>query len=280
MGDFFLSFFDLLWLPGFGGTEGFVPLGSLIGDLSLPDDPCPPDLGGLGQKVEIFDGPPLPAPFGTKVPSCPLAMGPGAVLLVGRGLVGSSSELTSWIALFVVVIFNSISFSSLWAANVSCWTLDGISDAEFNFLDSFVCSEACAGKVISHNWEAELVDGLFCIDFWASIASSLFNRESMVWVNHSSSVLKVFGALMLLVHWWDFDTVAYEFLDGSVTGPSTCCLASWNGMFFWYFTLTISFSIFHLGQLLTYAGWSPLQLAHFASLSPSWSSCPACPHFA
>ena len=101
----------------------------------------------------------------------------------------------------------------------------------------------------------------------------------MVWVNHSS-VLKVFGALMLLVHWCDFDTVAYEFLDGSVTGPSTCCLASWNGMFFWYFTLMISFLIFHLGQLLTYAGWSPLQLAHFASFSHSWSSCPACPHFA
>ena len=88
----FLSFFDLLWLPGFDGTEGFVPLGSRIGDLSLPDDPCPPDLGGLGQKVENFDGPPLPAPFGTKVPPCPLAKGPGAVLLVGRGLVGSSSE--------------------------------------------------------------------------------------------------------------------------------------------------------------------------------------------
>ena len=70
----------------------------------------------------------------------------------------------------------------------------------------------------------------------------------MVWVNHSSLVLKVFGALMLLVHWCDFDTVAYEFLDGSVTGPSNCCLASWNGMFFWFFTLMISFSLFHWGN--------------------------------
>ena len=93
-----LSFFDFLWLPGFGGTEGFVQSGSRIGDLTLPDDPSPPDLGGLGQKVEIFDRPPLPVPFGTKVPSCPPARGPGVVLLVGRGLVGSSSELTSWIA--------------------------------------------------------------------------------------------------------------------------------------------------------------------------------------
>ena len=86
-------------MVGFGGTEGFVPIGGRIGDLSLPDDPWPPDLGRLGQKVEIFDGPPLPAPFGTKVPSCPLARGPGAALLVGRGLIGSYSGLTSWIAL-------------------------------------------------------------------------------------------------------------------------------------------------------------------------------------
>ena len=34
------------------------------------------------------------------MPSCPLARGSGAVLLVGRELVASSSELTSWIALF------------------------------------------------------------------------------------------------------------------------------------------------------------------------------------
>ena len=110
--------------------------------------------------------------------------------------------------------------------------------------------------------------------------SSHFNKESIVWVSHSSSVLKLFGALMLLVHWWHFVAAGYEFLDGSVMSPSTCCLASWNGMFFWYFTLMISFSIFHLGQLLGYAGWSPLQLAHFASFSHSWLSCPACPHFA
>ena len=100
--DLVRRIFIILWLTlidWFWWHRGFLPTGSRIGDLSLPDDPCPPDLGGLGQKVEIFDGPPLPAPFGTKVPSCPLARGPGAVLLDGRGLVGSSSELTSWIAL-------------------------------------------------------------------------------------------------------------------------------------------------------------------------------------
>ena len=26
-----------------------------MGDRSPPEDPCPPGLGGLGQKVEIFD---------------------------------------------------------------------------------------------------------------------------------------------------------------------------------------------------------------------------------
>ena len=150
-----------------------------MGDPSLPDDPCPPDLGGLGQKVEIFDGTPIPSPFGTKVPSCPLARELGAVLLVGRGLAGSSSELTSWISLLGVAVLVSISFSSLWAADVSR-TFDGIADAEFSFLDSFLCSEADAGKVIPHNWEGELVDGWFCLDFWVLITSSHFNKESIV----------------------------------------------------------------------------------------------------
>ena len=87
-----------------------------MGDLSLPDDPSPPDLGGLGQKVEIFDRSPLPAPFGTKEPACPLVRGPGAVLLVRRGPVGSSSELTSWIALLLLIVSILISFSSSFEA--------------------------------------------------------------------------------------------------------------------------------------------------------------------
>ena len=36
-----------------------------MGDRSPPDDPCPPDLGGLGPKVEIFDRSPLPDPVDT-----------------------------------------------------------------------------------------------------------------------------------------------------------------------------------------------------------------------
>ena len=51
--------------------------------------------------------------------SCPLDRGPGPVLLVKRGLVVSSSELTSWIGLFRFIIFMSISLSSLWTSDVS-----------------------------------------------------------------------------------------------------------------------------------------------------------------
>ena len=122
--------------------------------LSLPDDPCPPDLGGLGQKVEIFDGPPLPAPFGTNVPSCPLARGPGAVLLVGRGLVGSSSELTSWIALLLLIVSISISFSSSFEA------ADCRADSVLGIVVSYFCSGVVCGgggcfiwrRCISRNW--------------------------------------------------------------------------------------------------------------------------------
>ena len=81
-------------------------------------------------------------------PSCPL-WHESAILSTGLGTRGSSlgwkrtgrflSELTSWIALFGVIIFMSISLSSFWAADLSCWAFDGIADAKFNFLDSFVC---------------------------------------------------------------------------------------------------------------------------------------------
>ena len=84
---------------------------------------------------------------------------------------------------------------------------------------------------------------------------------------------------MLLVHWCGLATLAYEFLDRLVAGPSTC-LASWKDMLFWNFILRIYFSVFHLGQILLYVGWSPSQFAHFVSFSYSWSSWPGCPHFA
>ena len=63
-----------------------------MGDRSPPEDPCPPGLGGLGQKVEIFDGSPLPVPVGTGVPTRSLAGEPEAGFLL-TGQLGSSSEL-------------------------------------------------------------------------------------------------------------------------------------------------------------------------------------------
>ena len=93
--------------------------------------------------------------------------------------------------------------------------------------------------------------------------SRRFRRESIVCVNQSSSGPKLFGSVMLLVHWCGLATPPYAFLDGSVAGRSTFCLASWKGMLFWKFILRISFSVFQLGQILLYAGRSPSQFAHF-----------------
>ena len=77
--------------------------GAQLGELSPRPAPRP-SFGTLGQKVEIFDRSPLPVPFDTTVPFCPLVGEPGAVLLDGRGLVGSSSELFSWIGLLILAV--------------------------------------------------------------------------------------------------------------------------------------------------------------------------------
>ena len=57
---------------------------------SSPEDPCPPDLGGSGQEVEIFGKSPLPVPVSRGVPSRPLAGEPEAGFLV-VGLLGFST---------------------------------------------------------------------------------------------------------------------------------------------------------------------------------------------
>ena len=81
--------------------------GGRLGD--LPPRPAPrPSFGAFGQKVEIFDRSPLPAPFGMTVPFCSLVGVPGAVFLDGRGLVSSSSELSSRIGLLILAVFISI----------------------------------------------------------------------------------------------------------------------------------------------------------------------------
>ena len=98
--------------------------GARLGDLFPRPAPCP-SFGAFGQKVEIFDRSPLPVPFGMTMPFCPLVGGPGAVLLDGRGLVGSSSELSSWICLLSLAVINSNS-SSFEAADCRADSVFGI----------------------------------------------------------------------------------------------------------------------------------------------------------
>ena len=185
-----------------------------MGDRSPPEDPCPPDLGGSGQKVKIFGRSPFPLPVSTGVPSRPLAGEPEAGFLVA-GLLGSSSEL-SWWHRFVLAVMFSISFSSTEATNSTSWIVGGKADLEFKTVDSFLCSVVNwvdTVKVISFDWEAELVQGaLFWLDFWFLISWSSFSRESIVWVSHSSSDVKMFGFCILLVHWCGLVTLAYAFL--------------------------------------------------------------------
>ena len=85
--------------------------------------------GAYGQKVEIFERS-LPVHLGMRVPFCPLAGEPGAVILVGRGLVGSSSEPTSLIALLILAIYTSVSFSSFETGVVSSWIVDVKADTK------------------------------------------------------------------------------------------------------------------------------------------------------
>ena len=87
--------------------------GARAGDLSPWLDPRPPDLGVLAGKAEIFGRSPPPLPFGTRVPDCSLAGELVAAFFAGRGLLVSSSELSSLKVLLLLIVSISVSFSSL-----------------------------------------------------------------------------------------------------------------------------------------------------------------------
>ena len=72
-------------------------------------------------------------------------------------------------------------------------------------------------------------------------------------------------------------TVAYESFDGSKEGCKRL-RASANEIFFVYLRVTMSFSIFHFGQSLDIATWSPWQFTHFGSFWQSFKLCPSSPH--
>ena len=91
----------------------FEKRGGRVGDLSPWLDPRPPDLGVLAGKAEILGRSPPPLPFGTWVPDCSLAGELVAAFFAGRGLLVSSSELSSLRVLLLLIVSISISFSSL-----------------------------------------------------------------------------------------------------------------------------------------------------------------------
>ena len=69
--------------------------GTRVGDLSPCLDPRPLESEVLAGKAEILGRSPPPLPFGTQVSDCSLAGELVAAFFAGRGLVVSSSELSS-----------------------------------------------------------------------------------------------------------------------------------------------------------------------------------------
>ena len=108
--------------------------GARAGDLSPWLDPRPLGWWALAGKAETFGRSPPPLPFGTRVPDCPPAEEPVAAFFAGRELAGSSSELSSWIGLLLLIVSISISFSSSFEA------ADSRADTVFRIVVSFVYS--------------------------------------------------------------------------------------------------------------------------------------------
>ena len=232
------------------------------GDLSPWLDPRPLGWGALAGKAEIFGRSPPPLPFGTRVRDCPPAEEPVAAFFAGRGLAGSSSELSSWIGLFALTVcisissFTSLSRSFSWVEVIAMVDCTDFSDDMMSVPFWLELADVC-------DWDGVL----FCL-----MASRRFKQSSIVRDKHSSSDLKWLGCVMVLLQGCDLVVDAYAFLDGSLTGGSTRFLASWNGMFSSYLICRIFFSIFHLGHDLKYAGWLPLPFAQCGSFSQSLSS--------
>ena len=125
----------------------FEKRGGRVGDLSPWLDPRPPDLGVLAGKAEILGRSPPPLPFGTRVPDCSLAGGLVAAFFAGRGLLVSSSELSSLRVLLLLIVSISISFSSLTSFEAADCKVDSV----FRIVVSFCCSwvVCCWGGVSS-----------------------------------------------------------------------------------------------------------------------------------
>ena len=122
------------WAEVVDPSPVFEKRGARVGYLFPWLDPRPPDLGVLAGKAEILGRSPPPLPFGTRVPDCSLAGELVAAFFAGRGLLVSSSELSSLRVLLLLIVSISISFSSLLT---SFEAADCIVDSAFGIVDSF-----------------------------------------------------------------------------------------------------------------------------------------------
>ena len=144
----------------------FEKRGARVGDLSPWLDPRLPDLGVLAGKAESFGRSPPPLPFGIRVPDCSLAGELVAGFFAGRGLLVSSSELSSLRVLSLLIVSISISFSSSFEA------ADCRADSVFRIVVSFCCSGAvCGGGGVSSEEGATRGTG-----FSGVISSNVSNR--------------------------------------------------------------------------------------------------------
>ena len=147
----------------------FEKRGVRAGDLSSWLDPRPLGWGALAGKAEILGRSPPPLPFGTRVPDCSLAGELVAAFFAGRGLLVSSSELSSLKVLLLLIASISISFSSL---VTSFEAADCIVDSAFRIVVSFFCSGVvCGGGGVSSEEGATRGTG-----FSGVISSNVSNR--------------------------------------------------------------------------------------------------------
>ena len=153
--------------------------------------------------MEILDRS-VPALFGARVPFCPLAWEPGAVLSVRRGLVGSSSKQTfdsffrgyyiDFHLIFIISSSKRIILNVWWYCK--CWI-------QFCL---FICvfRDADIGTVNSLNWEAKLIDSLlYWLDFLALIVS-IRNQWCV------STILIQFQNCLEVSCWWSLDVIWRE----------------------------------------------------------------------
>ena len=146
----------------------FEKRGARAGDLSPWLDPRPLGWGALAGKAEILGRSPPPLPLGTRVPDCSLAGELVAAFFAGRGLLASSSELSSWRVLLLLIVSISISFSSLTSFEAADYRADSI----FRIVVSSCCSGVvCGGGGVSSEDGATRGTG-----FSGVISSNVSNR--------------------------------------------------------------------------------------------------------